>query len=110
MGERKLENVERMFLKGLKQSMSQNHAKTTVTILETLDLKSVRGTFSLRGFFWNVLKPMQQKETRSESLAELLHFFFNVWRPFYVHRKTVCVGWCSVYKDITNDIQQLLNV
>lgn len=92
--------------------MLQNHAKNTGTLLETLDLKSVWGTFSFCGFFWNVLKPMQQKEARSESLAELLHFLFflNVWRPFYVHRKTVCVGWCSVYKDITSDIQQLLNV
>lgn len=71
--------------------MSQNHAQTTVAILETLDLKSVWSMFSSCGFLWNALKPMQQKETRSESLAELLHFFFfNVWRPFYVHRKTVC--------------------
>lgn len=61
---------------------------------------------------WLLLECSKAYATKSsESLTELLHFFFlNVWRPFYVHRKTVCVGWCSVYKDITSDIQQLLNV
>lgn len=65
--------------------------------------------FSFRGFFWNALKPMQQKETRLESLAELLHIFLmSGGRLIYTEK--LCVGWCSVYKDITSDIQQLLNV
>lgn len=72
VGKRKLENVERMLKKKTK-SLSQNHTKTAVTILETLDLKFVWGMFSFHGFFWNVLKPVQEKETHSGSLAELLN-------------------------------------
>lgn len=90
--------------------MSQNHAQTTVAILETLDLKSVWSMFSSCGFLWNALKPMQQKETRSESLAELLHIFFLMSGGRFMYTEKLCVGWCSVYKDITSDIQQLFNV
>lgn len=111
MGGGGLENVKRVLQEKLNQSLSQNHTKTSYYF----------GDFGLGIYMGHVFLSWILLEC-SETYATKRNPFrkpSSVTTPFlkqcleaalYTQKNTVCVVCCSVYKDITSDIQQLLNV
>lgn len=96
MGGGGLENVKRVLQEKLNQSLSQNHTKTSYYFGD-FGLEIYMGHVFL---LWLLLECSETYATkrnpfRKPSSVTTPFLKKNVWRPLYIHRKTLCV-LCAV--------------